>query len=288
MAPRWAVHSRPLVLVFLAITTAVTLLFRADVEAQAGAYATGVLAIMLSAAVAVTLAYRAESRDGSLAWRRKAYLAMLYFGGVSVVFAFTLVDNVIGRADGLLIAAAFIVAIILLSAASRYRRATELRVGGITLVDDESRDLWTELVGRKVCLVPLKTTTTAHRKEKAAEIRKHYRVQGRIAFIHVALADNRSEFLASLRVRVRREDGDDVIEVSGAVAVANTLAYVSELIDPLSIFLGLTRRNLMAQAMRFLVWGEGETGLLVYSILLRYWEWAPEGQVRPRIFLMSD
>ena len=77
-------------------------------------------------------------------------------------------------------------------------------------------------------------------------------------------------------------------EVFGAIAIANTIAYVSEVIDPNSIFIGLTRRNLMAQAVRYLLFGEGETGLMVYTILLRYWDWTPEDDVRPLIFLMSD
>lgn len=193
-----------------------------------------------------------------------------------------------GDPAALLLGAVVVFPCLALGAASRSRRATELRVAGVGLVDDESRARWEGLVGRQVCLVPLKTTSASHRRAKAEEIRRHYRVEGRIAFIHVTLADNRSEFLASLRIRVRGEGPDEVVDVTGAVAVANTLAYVSELIDPISIFLGLTRRNLMSQALRFLVWGEGETGLLVYSILLRYWEWTPEGDVRPRIFLMSD
>ncbi len=85
-----------------------------------------------------------------------------------------------------------------------------------------------------------------------------------------------------------REEDCYLIDVSGAIAIANTIAYVSELVDPVSIFLGLSRRNLMRQAMRFLFWGEGETGMLVYQILLRYWEFTPEDDVRPLIFLMSD
>jgi hypothetical protein len=60
------------------------------------------------------------------------------------------------------------------------------------------------------------------------------------------------------------------------------------LIDPISIFLGLTRQNPVTQAFRFLLLGEGETGLLVYTILLRYWEFTPEEDIRPYIFLMSD
>jgi hypothetical protein len=106
--------------------------------------------------------------------------------------------------------------------------------------------------------------------------------------MHVNLLDNRSEFSSPLEVRLRREGEDYAAEVFGAVAIANTIAYISECIDPISIFIGLTRRNLMGQAIRYLLFGEGETGLIVYTILLRYWDWTPEEDVRPLIFLMSD
>jgi hypothetical protein len=46
--------------------------------------------------------------------------------------------------------------------------------------------------------------------------------------------------------------------------------------------------NRPRRSIRYLIFGEGETGLTVYAILLRYWEWTPEEDVRPLIFLMSD
>src|SRR5579885_193001 len=278
MAPIWVSYARPLVLVLLTINVMVTLVFRASVEAQGGAYATGVLVLMLSAAVAAALSL----------WRERRRLLGLYCWLVSIVFFYTLIANVIERPDGIIIASIFITAVIGFSAASRYRRATELRVANMTIVDEESARIWQSILYKKVNLVPVRGTDPADRQRKHAEIRHYYSVDGPLAFVHVKLLDNRSEFLASLRMRVTVEDDHYLIEISQAIAIANTIAYLSELLDPISIFLGLSRENLMTQSLRYLFWGEGETGLMVYTILVRYWSWTPPGDVRPVIFLISE
>ena len=144
------------------------------------------------------------------------------------------------------------------------------------------------LVGKRVHMIPMMARSPEARAGNGAEIRRYCRIDEPLAFVHVNLLDNRSEFLAPLRVEVRREGREYVIEVHGAIAIANTIAYLSEMVDPISIFLSLTRRDLTRQAFRFLFFGEGETGLLVYAILVRYWEGTSEEDVRPRIHLLSD
>jgi len=308
MAPRWVSYARPLVLLLFGIDVLVTLVFHADVEKQAGAYATGVLFLMFSAAVAVTLSVWHDARSGPanaaspaipleaeeateapIAVARRPFpLKAVYFGIVALVFLYTLVQNVHERPDGLIIASIFIGCIVVASALSRYMRSTELRVEQVTLSDADSAAMWEGLCCKKVNLVPLKHCTRRDIELKRGDIRRYYNVAGPLAFLHIRLRDDRSDFSGELPLRVSKIGGDYLIEVDGAIAVANTIAYVSELLDPISIFLGLTRQNTVSQAFRYLLWGEGETGIRVYEVLLRHWESTPEDDVRPLIFIMSE
>ena len=104
------------------------MLFKADVDAQGGAYATGVLALMTSAAIAVTLS--ARRRGQKVQW-----LFML----ISLVFIYTTIVNIVEQPEGIKIAVIFIVAIVASSLFSRVWRSTELRVDRIEL-DDPARE----------------------------------------------------------------------------------------------------------------------------------------------------
>ncbi len=278
MAPQWVADIRPLVLVLFVFDVIVTLIFHADVNAQGGAYATGVLVLMTSASFASAISL----------WIEHARLSSIYCWGIVVVFIYTTIVNIFERRDGIIIASFFIMFILVVSAISRYMRSTELRVEGHTFCDDDSERLWAEIVHQKVNLVPVSSLEAAVRVSYAKQIQRYYKLRGAIAFVHVRLLDNRSEFLSPIEVSVRKEQDEYLIEASQATARANAIAYLSELIHPYAVFLRLTRQNQMRQSFRYLLFGEGETGLMVYSIMQHYWEMTRSEEERPCIFLMSD
>jgi hypothetical protein len=279
LAPEWVAYARPLVLVLFAIDVIVTVLFNANVDAQGGAYATGVLVLMFSAAIAAAITL----------WKEQRRWIGAYCWFVVVVFAYTTLANIIERRSGIIIAACFIFFILTVSGISRYRRATELRVLGHNFANEQSEQLWNQIANHRRNVVPIRSLTPDVRADRGRKVCKYYRIEGPLVFIHVSLIDNRSEFLSPLVISVSQDDGHYVVEVSQAVATANALAYMVELARPGSLFMGLSRQNLMHQSIRYFLLGEGEVGLMVYTILQHVWETRKdEDGGRPCIFLMSD
>jgi hypothetical protein len=278
LAPEWVAYARPLVLLLFGFNVAVTVIFRANVEAQGGAYATGVLVLMLSASIAAAISL----------WKEHSRWLSIYCWGVVLIFGYTTVANVIERTDGIIIASVFILLILTVSGISRFWRAKEIRVGGHKFADPESERLWNMLVDKKVNMVPIGRVALPARAERAEQLRKYYNVEGSVVFVHVTLLDNRSEFLSPLEIKVTKQKGQYLVEAAQAVAKANAVAYLSELLHPSAIYLGLSRQNLMRQSFRYFLLGEGETGLMVYTILQHLWEQTPGEDQRPCLFLMSD
>jgi hypothetical protein len=216
MAPDWARATRPLVLVFTAVAFAVTIIFKADVDAQGGAYATGVLVLMTSAAFAVMLSAR---RRGARRWA----LAFLL---IALVFAYTTVVNVFERPEGLKIASIFIGSIVLASLVSRVWRTTELRIVELIL-DDKARE-FIEDAGRRgeVRIVANRRDRgdvneyMVKEQEKRAD--NHIPARDAVLFFEVRPGDA-SEFTERLKVRGVELGGYRVLRTKSP-AVPNAIA----------------------------------------------------------------
>lgn len=294
MAPRWVELRKPLVTLVTAIGILIIVIFNANVNAQSGAYATGVLAVILSASIAVSLSlWKEYKHEKKYSLRVKS----LYFVLVSLAFVYTLLDNIHERPDGLIIACIFFVVIVFASSLSRWQRAFELRVESHKFIDENSEQLFTTIQNKKIDLVPISFGGESWFERKQEKIHKYYKENNDLAFLIIKLRDDRSQFVTPLEIKVSVMDSLPqnetnqkayLIEVFGAVAIPNTIAYISEQIDPIAIYLGLARQNAMYQALSYVLFGEGEIGIVTYKVLVKYWESTKEDDVRPMIFLMSE
>ena len=277
MAPEWTRATRPLVTLFTGITFLITIIFKADVEAQGGAYATGVLVLMTSAAVAVTLAlWRAH--QGS--W--------MPFGAITVVFAYTTVTNVIERPDGVKIAAWFIVTIVVTSLISRVLRSTELRVLGVTADPLAGRFL------KEVAHSPIRIIANrpdkgipeeyAHKLREAQET--HHLPPGtRVLFVEVQPSDA-SAFSEVLKLEGADIGGHRVLRcVSPAIpnAIAALLLFIRDETKQIPhAYFGWTEGNPIAYLLKFLAFGEGDTAPVTREVLRQA---EPDPELRPRIHI---
>ena len=219
MAPDWARATRPLVVVFTVIAAVVTILFKADVDAQAGAYATGVLALMTSAAVAVTLTE----------WRRGHRGPAVFFGAVAAVFVYTITVTILDRPEGLFIALLFIVMILVISLVSRVRRSTELRVQRVEF------DPFADAVLEHAVAGPQPVRFIANKlqegddeeyRNKSMDVRldNHLRDGDTAFFLEVAITDA-SDFATTVQVTAVDIGAHQVLRAVGP-SVPNVLAAV--------------------------------------------------------------
>ncbi len=277
MAPAWARAVRPLVIVFTVIAILVTLVFKASVDGQGGAYATGVLMLITSAAVAVTLSARRKRQ-----WKRMAGFAL-----VALILAYTLVVNIVQRPDGLRISLLFILGIVIVSIASRIRRSFELRATSVVF-DEAALEFLRE--AEDYGSIHLVANEPGARDEneyrsKAREERRDSNIPGRasIIFLEVRKADS-SDFEEDLEVRGTIRHGYRVLEVASG-NVPNTLAAVLLQIRNVTgvvphIYFEWTEGNPVSNMVRFLVSGEGEVAPVTREVLR---ETEPDVRRRPMV-----
>ncbi len=263
MAPDWTRANRPLVLIYIAVAFAVTVIFKADVDAQGGAYATGVLVLITSAAVAVTLSARQKGQR----------LATVMFGVISLVFVYTLVDNALERPDGVRIAGFFIASIVIISLVSRTARSTELRVERIELDENAERFLARAVNGpMRLIANQLDEGDLNEYDLKGLEVRyaTHLPSGDPTFFLEVRVADA-SEFADVLEVKGIDIGGSQIFRVEGSSvpnAIAAFLLYVRDHTQALPhVYFEWSETGPLHNAARFLFSGEGDIAPLTHEIL---------------------
>ncbi|HWF90599.1 MAG TPA: hypothetical protein VN659_17260 [Pyrinomonadaceae bacterium] len=262
MAPEWARATRPLVVVFTLICFAVTILFKADVDAQGGAYATGVLALMTSAAIAVTLSARRHNQ-------RVQWLFML----ISLVFIYTTIVNIFEQPEGLKIAMIFIVVIVASSLFSRVWRSTELRVERIEL-DDQAREFVRKAATGTVRIITNRCdrgdALEYKAKEKEKRVDNHIPAGEPILFFEVTPGDA-SEFSGVLKVRGESVDGFKILRTeSPAVpnAIAAFLLFLRNETGKLPhVYFGWSEGNPVSYLLKYIAFGEGDTAPVTHEVL---------------------
>jgi len=271
MAPEWARASRPLVLVFLTIAFTVTILFDADVEAQGGAYATGVLFLMSSAAIAVTTSVWKTS----LRWP---------FFLISVVFVYTTILNIFERPEGIKIASFFIAATVISSLVSRALRATELRITEVHL-DEAARALLAadhDQIIRLVAHRPENRSLAEYdRKDREARIAHNIYPSEQLFFLEIDRADV-SEFGGMLDVTGVSVGGHQILRASSAAipnAIAALLIHIRDTTGALPhAYFGWTEGNPIFYLFRFIFLGEGDVAPVTREVLRQA---VPDHSVRP-------
>jgi hypothetical protein len=274
MAPEWAKANRPLVVLFTIVTFIVTILFKADVIAQGGAYATGVLVLMGSAALAVTLAARRQ---------RKSYWGYLL---LTIVFVYTTVVNIIERPEGIKIASIFIVAIVFTSLISRVMRSTELRVHGVD-ADETARAFIKAAAAGTVRIIANRPDLgdRAEYDHKLREAREshHLPLDEQPLFVEVRPGDV-SNFSDRLSVTGAEIAGHLVLRCTSPAipnAIAALLLFIRDETGKIPhAYFGWTEGNPIAYLLKFLAFGEGDTAPVAREVLRQT---EPNPLRRPRI-----
>jgi hypothetical protein len=265
MAPEWGRAVRPVVIVYTLICIGITLAFGADVNAQAGAYATGILAMMVSGAVAVTIS----------AIRRRQMLAIVGFAVLTLVLLYALVENIREKPDGIAISALFIAGIIVISLISRATRTTELRAERIKFDEPARRYLTESLKDDGELNIVANQRQAGDAAEYAAKEREQRGMNpvpggAGVLFLEIDVVDP-SEFSKVLEVHGVEIDGHRVLRAHSP-AVPNAIAAILlALRDATGVrphcYFEWAEGDPLGHLFRYLILGRGDTAPVVREIL---------------------
>lgn len=285
---RWADKWGLLLMLFAMINLVVTVWFKADVEDQRGAYATGVLVLMSCAAVVTVMNKRRDrEKAADKGWGIVYFFNLVFHGMIAMVFVATMLAVAARSGGGLGIALCFIVAILALSIVSRAWRADELRTVGFEFKDEQSKFLWNSLrLADFPILVPVRPGRETH-KEKETQIRAAHNLSSDsdIVFLEICV-DDPSDFFQTLNIEVVRENNRYVIKVTNGVSTAHAIAAIalemSRYSKPPGLHFGWPEMDMLSASWSYLAFGEGNIPWKVRELIVRV---EKDPAKRPRVIV---
>ncbi|MFF0000871.1 APC family permease [Streptomyces avermitilis] len=278
MAPEWGRAVRPVVLVYTALCVIITIAFDADIDAQAGAYATGILAMMVSGAFAVTVSAR----------HHRQHILSVGFAALTAVLLYALVANIIDKPDGITISAMFIVGIITISLVSRISRTTELRADKIVF-DEAARQFITDTLAHDNAINIIANRRQAGDGAEYAEKEREQRgtnpVPGLadILFLEIDVVDP-SDFSETLTVHGVEIDGYRILRADAPAAPNAIAAILLTLHDTTGVqphcYFAWAEGSPLTHMFRYFLLGRGDTAPVTREIIRQH---QPDPAHRPGI-----
>jgi hypothetical protein len=268
MELRWAHKVGVIIHLFNVLILVVTVVFQASVDAQQGAYATSVLALLCTASLAGAIDVQARREGSLLGW-----LLSVPFWLATVLFLVMGVFIVVRNPSGVAIALVFVGVVFGSAAVSRWMRSTELRSQDFAFADEETRRRWEEMcqIDFQV-LVPHQPGGRLTLSEKEVEVRRNHRLgpDVPILFVEVFLGDP-SDFYQEPLMKIEQSDGREVIRVSHCTSVAHAITAIGlafcRVGQPPEIHFAWSSKSTHHANLDFILFGQGNVPWLVRELI---------------------
>ncbi len=264
---KWSQRWGVMMYVFVLVKLGVTYAYNADLDAQRGAYLTGVLSIFTAASLAALLDV----------WKRRAgwwtaFRVAPWWLLCLVVFAGSTAVVIRSQPGGLKMAAWFVGVTLLVSVVSRFFRTTELRFRGFEFADEPSRHLWEDVIMRDYPIIVPVRPGGHSLAEKEQDMRRYHRLPPHlpVLFLMVELGDP-SDFYHLPVIRVAREDGRVVAHVTRAASTPHVIAAAALEVSKYGVVpevhFGWSAEHPLTANLNFVLFGMGNVPWMVYELI---------------------